>query len=101
MHTLTKHSIMKHAITLIAAFALLCGSATAQTKKNVKVYICTGSFAKAYHIYRNCEGLNNCGAVIKQVKLEDAVKRGRHLCGYCKGAMRQEKRDTVPGETKD
>ena len=88
---------MKHLTLSLLALALLCGSATA--KKNPKVFICTGKTAKAYHIYRNCEGLSNCGAVIKQVKLEDAVKRGRHLCGYCKRAMRQEKPDGVSGAT--
>ena len=74
---------MKHlTITLIAALALLCGSATA--KKTPKVFICTGKTAKAYHINRNCEGLSNCLGEIKQVKMKEAVKQGRHLCGYCK-----------------
>ena len=75
---------MKHTLTLIAALALLCGSATAQIKKSTKVYICTGKTARAYHTNRNCEGLGNCKGEIKQIKMKEAVKQGRHFCSYCK-----------------
>lgn len=77
-------SNMKHTITLIAAMALLCGSASAQIKKNAKVYICTGKSAKSYHLSRKCDALNNCKAEIKQISMAEAIKKGRHLCKYCK-----------------
>ncbi|MBQ6277900.1 MAG: hypothetical protein IJK62_14485 [Bacteroidales bacterium] len=47
------------------------------------VYICTGQYAKAYHRNRNCSGLGNCRAEIKQVSLEDAKRKGRTPCGKC------------------
>lgn len=98
---------MKHTITLIAALALLCGSASAQIKKNTKVYVCTGKTAKAYHLSRTCEGLDNCKGEIKQIKMGQAVKQGRHLCKYCKKAQNApktvtlDKRDALRGETAD
>ena len=73
---------MKKLTLFLLALALLCGSATA--KKSPKVFICTGKTAKAYHINRNSEGLGNCKDEIKQVKMKEAVKQGRHLCSYCK-----------------
>lgn len=90
---------MKHTITLIAALALLCGSATA--KKNPKVFICTGPYAKAYHLKLTCEALTNCGGDIKQVKMKEAVKQGRHLCKYCKKIVTLPRRDGKPNETAD
>ena len=92
---------MKHTITLIAALALLCGSATAQIKKSTKVYICTGKTARAYHTNRNCEGLGNCKSEIKQIKMKEAVKQGRHFCSYCKKSVTLQKRDAVRGENAD
>lgn len=65
--------------------ALLCGSASAQIKKNAKVYICTGKNAKTYHLNRTCDALSNCKAEIKQISMAEAIKKGRHLCKNCKG----------------
>ncbi|MBP5360282.1 MAG: hypothetical protein J6129_02220 [Bacteroidaceae bacterium] len=76
---------MKHAtLTLIATLALLCGSASAQIKKDAKVYICTGTYAKSYHLKRTCKALESCKGEVKQIKMGEAIKKGRHLCKYCK-----------------
>lgn len=90
---------MRHlTITLIAALALLCGSATA--KKKPKVFICTGTYAKAYHLKLTCEALTNCGGDIMQIKRSKAEKQGRHLCKYCKTTTLPG-RDGKTGETAD
>ena len=48
------------------------------------VYVCTGGSAYAYHINRNCQGLNRCKAEIHRVTLSDAYAMGRTKpCGYC------------------
>lgn len=75
---------MKHSITLIAALAMLCGSATAQIKKDAKVYICTSKTAKSYHTNRTCDYLSKCQGEIKQISMAQAIKKGRHLCKHCK-----------------
>ena len=104
---------MKHTLTLIAALVLLCGSATAKIKKSTKVYICTGKTANAYHTNPNCEGLDNCKGEIKQIKMKEAIKQGRHFCNFCKKGTKKVtqtkpsgdvilyKRDAVRGETAD
>ena len=76
---------MKNILTLIAAMALLCGSASAQIKKNAKVYICTGKAAKSYHLSQRCDALKSCKGEVKQISMAEAIKKGRHLCKYCKG----------------
>ena len=37
------------------------------------VWICTGSEAYAYHLKRNCSGLNRCRSEIKNITLHDAI----------------------------
>ncbi|WP_330442017.1 hypothetical protein [Flavobacterium sp. C4GT6] len=46
------------------------------------VYICTGKSSKRYHYNKNCRGLSNCKAEIKEVTLKEAKDKGRTLCGY-------------------
>lgn len=75
---------MKHLTLSLLTLALLCGSASAQIKKNAKVYICTGTNAKTYHVSRTCKALNTCKSEIKQIKMAEAIKMGRHLCKTCK-----------------
>ena len=68
-------------ILLCLPLLFLCSSAPDNEQK---VYICTGGWAKCYHLDRNCEGLNQCGGTIKQVTLEEAKKMDRGKpCGYC------------------
>lgn len=48
------------------------------------VYICTGPYSTKYHKTAQCRGLKKCSAKIKQISLEDAVKKyKRKPCGYC------------------
>jgi len=48
-----------------------------------RVYICTGRYAKAYHAFQNCRGLDNCQADVIEVSLEDALNNRRHACELC------------------
>ena len=58
--------------------------ASTDRQEVIKVWICTGPGAYAYHNNRACSGLNNCKASIKQVTLEEAVKKyGRQPCKKC------------------
>ena len=63
--------------------ALITGSSS-EGQKNSKVWICTGSSAYAYHSRRNCSGLNSCKGSIRQVTLDEAVKKyHRKPCKKC------------------
>ena len=77
---------MKHfTFCLLAAFALgMTGSASAQIKKGAKVYVCTGTNAKTYHLSRTCKMLTICKGEVKQIKMAEAIKKGRSLCKICK-----------------
>lgn len=67
---------------LLLIFCLLFTINTTTNEK--KVYVCTGSWAKCYHNKKDCDGLQNCGGVIKEVTMEEAKKMGRSKpCGYC------------------
>ena len=46
------------------------------------VLVCTGKYAKRYHshYYR---GINQCGAQIVEMPIEQAKKKGLTPCGYC------------------
>lgn len=57
-----------------------------ESSGETKVWICTGSSAYTYHSRRNCSGLSNCKGSIKQVTLEEAVKKyHRRPCKKCCG----------------
>ena len=71
---------MKRLLLIVSLF-VLC---SASSDKEQRVYVCTGGWAKCYHLDKNCEGLNQCGGTIKQVTLEEAKKMDRGKpCGYC------------------
>lgn len=46
------------------------------------VYVCNSSGAKTYH-NKMCSGLSRCSKGISQVSLQDALRSGKHGCGYC------------------
>lgn len=50
---------------------------------NDKVYICTGPQSHAYHVNKDCEGLDRCSREIKAVTLEEAERMHRHPCRFC------------------
>ena len=55
------------------------GYSTLRTEQTY-VYICTGEYAKAYHAYRDCQGLGNCRASIKKTTKAEAERNGRVPC---------------------
>ena len=48
-----------------------------------EVYICTGPYAKAYHLDSNCEGLDNCSGDIEKISIVKAENMGRRPCRHC------------------
>lgn len=61
-----------------------CTNASAkEQKKEAKVYICTGKYAKRYHKYFDCKGLNSCKGEILLIPISKAKKQGKTPCGYC------------------
>ena len=75
-------SILVLAIALIGLNA--CAEANAsEQKKEEKVYICTGKYAKRYHKKENCRGLKSCKGDIEYIPLSEAKKQGKTPCGYC------------------
>lgn len=49
---------------------------------DTEVFICDSKTAKKYHYDENCRGLGSCKHDIKRVKLSEAEKTGRTLCGW-------------------
>ncbi len=47
-----------------------------------EVYICDSKGGKKYHFTKDCRGLSNCKADIVRVKLSEAEKQGKTICGY-------------------
>ena len=47
-----------------------------------EVYICQSKGGKKYHLTKDCRGLSKCKAEIVKVKLSEAEKQGKTLCGY-------------------
>jgi hypothetical protein len=48
------------------------------------VYICTGRLSKAYHISEDCQGLKRCSGEILHVTKDEAKKKNRQFCTFCK-----------------
>jgi hypothetical protein len=46
------------------------------------VYICSGAKGKKYHLRADCRGLSHCTHRVVKMKLSDAEKEGRTLCGF-------------------
>lgn len=47
-----------------------------------EVYICKGPGSEKYHYSKTCRGLSNCSTSIYKVKLSEARRMGRDLCGW-------------------
>ncbi len=65
-------------ITLVATLGVATLSFN-QTER--KVYICESKNATAYHLDKECSGLQRCKSTITQVSEETAKKKGLHFCG--------------------
>ena len=67
-------------LLVLTLLAVGCG------KKDVEdcdtVFICTGRYSRCFHASENCEGLDNCGGVIREIRRAD-VQKFRRPCGYC------------------
>jgi 5-bromo-4-chloroindolyl phosphate hydrolysis protein len=46
------------------------------------VYICDSHNAKKYYLRANCRGLSDCSHRVVKIKLDDAKKSGKTLCGW-------------------
>lgn len=85
---LFKHIILPlfflFALSTILSTQTCVGETSSEDEGDTKVWICTGSSAYAYHSRSNCSGLSNCKGSIKQVKLDEAVKKyHRRPCKKC------------------
>ena len=82
---------MKKALSILAVVIATLGlySCTevkaSEQKKEAKVYICTGKYAKRYHRDSDCRGLGSCKGDVVLVPLSTAKKQGKTPCGYCYG----------------
>lgn len=47
------------------------------------VYVCMGGFARRYHKTESCEGLRNCGGIIKKMTKEEAQSMFKTPCHVC------------------
>jgi hypothetical protein len=66
-------------LSLIIFFSVL----SAFRSPNVTVYLCDSETAYAYHLSKNCRGLNNCKHEIIAVSKETAIGTyGRKICGF-------------------
>ncbi len=59
-------------------------AANARPAASVKVYVCEGSSAYAYHTSASCTGLGWCNHAISAVTVAKAKSMGRYPCGRCR-----------------
>lgn len=80
-------------ILLAVSCAILCIACVSRTNSDAKatiaqsesfyVYVCTGKYAKRYHRYVECRGLQKCQSNIVKMTQSDAEKQGRTPCALC------------------
>lgn len=72
-------------LCIAALFACMLASCKGQTNQtpHTGIYICDSPWAQCYHTDYDCEGLQQCGSVIREVTEAEAQKMGRRPCGYC------------------
>lgn len=64
--------------TLLLTFTLLALSPVTERT----VYICESKNAVAYHLKRDCQGLQKCKSTTTTVSESAAKSKGLHLCGF-------------------
>lgn len=69
--------------SLALLFPLLGNSTASTASSGSKVWICTGSSSKTYHLYKDCSGLDNCKARKVSVTVEKAREMKRRPCKKC------------------
>lgn len=85
---------IRKGIFIIVLFSLIGCSERSSNEKEIRVqteektvkdtvYICTGSMSYAYHLKKDCTGLNHCYSGIILMDKKDAIQEEeRKLCGY-------------------
>jgi len=63
--------------------------------QNGEVLVCKGTSSYAYHKYQ-CQGLDQCRGKIVRMSVENAIKIGRTLCGYCYDAHIKSSSSSTP-----
>lgn len=73
-------------LCIAALFASMLAGCKGQTNQtpHTGIYICDSPWAECYHTDYDCEGLQQCGSVIREVTEAEARKMGRRPCGYCR-----------------
>jgi hypothetical protein len=71
----------KTLITFTLAISL-GGAGLSLAKAGRKVYICNTKNAVAFHLKRDCQGLQKCKGTISEVTEAEAETKGLHLCEY-------------------
>lgn len=46
------------------------------------VFLCNGPNSYSYHFLVNCKGLKNCSTIPEKTSLQEALRRGRKICGF-------------------
>ena len=70
-------------LALMKKMIQLCSILMLITSCSNEVYVCMGGFARRYHRSESCEGLRNCGGVIKPMTKEEAQKMAKTPCHIC------------------
>lgn len=65
--------------TLLLFVVLFLGTVQ---NSSTTAYICSGAKGKKYHLRSDCRGLSHCTHQVVKMKLSDAEKEGRTLCGF-------------------
>lgn len=52
-------------------------------KYEIMVYVCSGRYAKKFHIDLNCNGLQSCKGTIRLIRLREAREMGMTPCRRC------------------
>lgn len=70
------------------------GKQYVETKNRNKetVYYCKGSKAYAFHLYRDCRGLNQCKSDIVEMQQKAAQDSTRKRCKNCWNRLQKEKK---------
>jgi len=72
---------MQHFSKMKAILFFLVLFTNSTCSDSTTVYICNSKYAKKYHLNAHCRGLSNCSRRIVKMRLDDAKKSGKTLCG--------------------
>lgn len=80
--TQTGNSKSRKTFVLITIPLLLASGVYLYSDNLTKVYICSGSTSKRYHINSKCPALKNCSNSPVSTTVAEAKKNGKTLCGW-------------------